>query len=76
MAVDMELVKLAVDGYHGKVEKYSTADSQEALRNALIEMNGGSTKLDYKKIRSGECAEMFALVEEILGRTVQEGLMS
>ena len=75
MAVDMELVKLAVDGYHGKVEKYSTADSQEALRKALVEMNGGSTKLDYKKIRSGEYAEMFALVEEILGRTVQEGLM-
>ena len=69
-----DIVKLAVDGYHGSVEKYSVPQSQDALRNALIEANGGSTKLDYKKIRDGECKGLFALVEEILRQTVVEGL--
>lgn len=69
-----DIVKLAVDGYRGSVEKYSVPQSQEALRNALIEANGGSTKLDYKKIRDGECKGLFTLVEEILRRTVVEGL--
>lgn len=69
-----DIVKLAVDGYHGSVEKYSVPQSQDALRNALIEANGGSTKLDYKKIRDGECKGLFTLVEEILRQTVVEGL--
>lgn len=70
----VEVVKLAVDAYKGKVEKYSVDQSQEALRNALIQANNGSTKLDYKAIRDGKCKELFALVETILSRTVIEGL--
>ena len=69
-----DIVKLAVDGYRGSVEKYSVSQSQDALRNARIEANGGSTKLDYKKIRDGECKGLFTLVEEILKQTVVEGL--
>lgn len=42
-----EIVKLAVDAYKGNVEKYSTKQSQDVLRQALIDANGGSTKLDY-----------------------------
>lgn len=72
---DMDnIVKLAVDGYKGRVEKYSVAQSQEALRQALIEVNNGSTKLDYKAIRDGKCAGLFALVETILSQTVVDGL--
>lgn len=74
MAEMNEIVKLAVDGYKGAVEKYSVKESQEALRQALIEANGGSTKLNYKAIRDGKCAGLFSLVEEILSRTVVEGL--
>lgn len=69
-----DIVKVAVDGYKGKVEKYSVAQSQELLMKALVEANGGSTVLDYKKIRDGKCNGLFTLIEEILSKTVVEGL--
>lgn len=69
-----EIIKTAVDAYHGNVQKYSVGESQDALRNALIELNGGSTKLDYRRVRDGQCNGMFALIEQILGRTVVDGL--
>lgn len=74
MAEMKDIIKLAVDAYHGNVENYSVKQSQEVLRQALIEANGGSTTLDYKKIRDGKCSGLFALIEEILSRTVVEGL--
>lgn len=74
MAEMKEIVKLAIDAYKGNVEKYSVAQSQDVLRQALIEANGGSTTLDYKKIRDGKCTGLFTLIEEILSRTVVEGL--
>lgn len=74
MADMKEFVKLAVDAYKGNVEKYSVGQSQEVLRQALIEANGGSTKLDYKAIRDGKCNGLFTLIEETLSRTVVEGL--
>lgn len=74
MAEMNDVVKLAVDAYKGKVEKYSAGDTQETLRKALIEANGGSTVLDYRKIRDGKCNGLFTLIEEILSRTVTEGL--
>ena len=69
-----DIVKVAVDAYRGNVEKYSVGQSQDLLRQALIEANGGSTVLDYKKIRDGKCAGLFTLLEETLSRTVVEGL--
>lgn len=69
-----EIVKLAVDAYKGTVEKYSAKQSQEVLHQALVEANGGSTRLDYKAIRDGKCTGLFTLIEEILSRTVVEGL--
>lgn len=69
-----DIVKIAVDGYKGKVEKYSVSQAQELLRKAAIEANGGSTVLDYKKIRDGKCNGLFSFIEEILSRTVVEGL--
>lgn len=74
MAEIKDIVKLAVDSYKGRVEKYSVADSQKLLKEALIKANGGSTILDYKKIRDGECPGLFSLVEQILTNTVVEGL--
>lgn len=75
MADITNLIKMGVDAYHGVAPaNYSVHDSTETLREALIEMNGGSTKLDYKKLRDGQYNGMFTLVEEILKRTVPEGL--
>ena len=62
MAIDSNLVKLALDGYKGHVAgDYSVNDTQEALRKALVEANGGSTKLDIKALRDGSCSKVFAL---------------
>ncbi len=69
-----EIVKVAVDAYHGNVKKYSVGQSQDVLRKALVDANGGSTTLNYKNIRDGKCNGLFALVEEILSRTAIEGL--
>lgn len=69
-----EIVKVAVDAYHGKVQKYSVGESQDVLRQALIEMNDGETKLNPRKLRGAKGDEMFALIEEILKQTVVEGL--
>jgi len=76
MADMKDIVKVAVDNFHGNVENYSTAQSNELLREALIEANGGSTTLSYKNIRDGKCNGLFALIEEVLSRTVVEGLQS
>lgn len=64
------IVKLAIDAYKGKVEKYSVAQSQEALRQVLIEANGGSSKVDYRAIRDGRANGLFSIVEEILKITI------
>lgn len=66
-----DIVKLAIDAYHGNTMKYSVAESNDVLREALIDMNGGSTKLDYKSMRRHP--EMFDLIETILANTVVEG---
>lgn len=76
MADMNEIVRVAVDNYHGCVSKYSAAQANELLYKALIEANNGNTKLDYKSIRDGKCNGVFALVEEILAHTVPEGLQS
>ena len=74
MADMKDIVKLAVDNYHGRVTKYSTDEANELLRQALIEANGGSSTLDIRAIRDGKCNGLFALIETILGTTVLDGL--
>lgn len=69
-----ELVRLALDAHKGSIERYSMGEAQETLRQALIEANGGSTKIDLRAIRDGKCNGVFALVEEILKVSVPEGL--
>lgn len=63
------IVKIAVDGYYGVVDTYSVRDSQDTVRKALIEANGGDTKLDVRRIRDGKCGELFAIIEEVLKQT-------
>ncbi len=69
-----EIVKLAIDAYHGNVEKYSVSQSMDVLRQALVEKNNGKTYLDYKDIRDGKCQGLFTLIETILSNTVVTGL--
>lgn len=74
MAEINDIVRVAVDAYHGNVNKYSVNDSMELLREAMIQANNGSTKLDYKAIRDGKCNGLFTIIEEILHRTISEGI--
>ncbi len=75
MAEMNDIVKLAVDLYKGEVKKYSASEANDVLYQALVELNGGSTKLDYKAIRDGKCQGLFALIEQVLSKTVVEGLV-
>jgi len=74
MATKNEIVRLGVDTYKNRVVgNFSKNESLEALRQSFIDLNGGSTKLDYKALRRNG-AEMFEIIEEILEKTVLEGL--
>ena len=74
MATREDFVKLALDSRNnrGDATKYSKQDSQAALREALIEMNGGSTKIDARSMRSGRAAEMYAVVEEVIQTSIND----
>lgn len=74
MSEHNDIVRLAVDAYRGVTTKYSVGESMDTLRQALIDANGGHTTLDYKAIRDGKCNGLFSIVEEILSRTIVEGL--
>lgn len=74
MADYQDIIKLGIDAYRGTTGKFSAHESLDVLRQALIDANGGSSKLNYKKIRDGECGGLFSIVEEILARTIVDGL--
>lgn len=69
-----DIIKLAIDTYKGVSTAYAEGNPNEVIRNALIEANGGSTKISYKAMRDGKCAGLFALIEEMINKTVIEGL--
>lgn len=61
-----EIVKLALDLRRGTVQKYSVSEGKDVLLKALIDLNGGSTKLNYRDYRSGKLGELFSVVEQIV----------
>lgn len=69
-----KLVRLAIDTYKGVPSAFSEGNPTEVIRNALIEANGGATKITMKQMRDGGCKKLFALVEELIIATVLEGL--
>lgn len=73
--MEKDLIQIAVDSYRGHMAgNYSVDDGMKTLREALIEANGGSTTLDYRAVRDGKCSGVFAILEEIINKTVIEGL--
>lgn len=68
-----DIISLAVDAYKGVVpSNYNIGEANEAVRKALIDLNGGSDKLTYKSFR--DHPELYAVIEEIITRTTLEGL--
>lgn len=75
--MENNFVKLAVDTYKGAISgNYSQGESLDTLHKALVEMNGGSTKLNYKNIRDGKCQGMFAIIETVIQQTSENDLSS
>lgn len=75
MATVNEIVRLAVDTYKGTpANGYSVSQSQDVLREALIEANNGKTYLDKRDVRDGKCGNLFAIIEETITKTVIDGL--
>lgn len=69
-----KLIKLAVDTVKGVPSAFSEGNPSDVIRNALIEANGGSAKIDVKAMRKGNKGEFFELVEQLIVATVLEGL--
>lgn len=74
MSENANIVKLAVDGYKNRVQKYSVADSQDTVRKALIEANNGKTTLDLRDMRDGKCSNVFSIVEQTIDAAVIDDL--
>lgn len=68
-----DTVKLAIDAIQGKVTgNYTKDQTAETLRQALIEANGGSTKVNIKKFYRGH--KVFEIIEEIIPYISHDGL--
>jgi len=70
------VVKLGLDLYHGTVQTEFTngKDAEATLREALIEANGGSDKIDLRAMRDNRSGKLFAIIEQIIEIVVNEGL--
>lgn len=68
----MELLQVMIDAAKGiYAENYTKGQTSEAIRNALIEANGGSKKLDMKTFYRG--SKLYSLVEELIPTIIDEG---
>lgn len=68
-----EILEQAIRVVKGEVSgEFSKAQENEGMRNALIELNGGSTKISPKTFHRG--TQLFALVEELIPTIIDEGL--
>lgn len=67
-----ELVKLMLDYRHGCVQQFSKDEARETIRQALIDANGGSTKLSYKSFRNNP--QMYTIIETLIDQVRSEGL--
>lgn len=69
-----EILAVAIDAVRGITGEFSTKQRSDELRNAFIEMNGGSTKISPKTFHRGN--PLFELVQELLPVIVEEGIQS
>ena len=69
-----ELKRISIDVRNGAVGgNYSVTQGSDLLRQALIEANGGSTVIDYKRMRKNGPA-IFEILEVLLPTNILEGL--
>ena len=68
----MELLQVMIDAVKGtSPENYTKGQTSEVIRKALIEANGGSTKINIKNFYRG--SQVYALIEELIPTIIDEG---
>ncbi len=68
----MDVLSVMIGAVKGiSMENYSKGQTSEAIRNALIEMNGGSKKINPKTFYRG--SELYATVQELIPTIINEG---
>ena len=73
--MDNKILTVAIDAVKGRsMGNYTAADTSESLRNAFIEMNGGSTKISPKTFYKG--TPLYALVQELIPVIIEEGIQA
>lgn len=71
--MDNKILTVAIDAVRGRsMGNYTAADASDALRNAFIELNGGSTKISPKTFYKG--TPLFALAQELIPVIIEEGI--
>lgn len=69
--MDNNILTVAIDAIRGNISEYSKGEQSVSLRNAFIELNGGSEKINPKTFRPGNA--LFDLVQEIIPVMIDEG---
>lgn len=68
-----DIISVALDCIKGKVAgNYSVSEVKESLRQALVDLNGGSTKINIKNFHRGN--ELFSVIEELIPAMIEAGL--
>lgn len=68
-----DILAVAIDAVRGKVAgNYTAGETADSLRQAMIELNGGSTKINVKTFHRGNA--LYQLIEELIPVMIEEGL--
>jgi len=68
----MEVLQVMIDTIKGTgSQEFSKAETSEAIRNALIEANGGSNKVSLKTCYRG--SQIYSLIQELIPVIIDEG---
>lgn len=71
--MDNTILTVAIDAIKGRsMGNYTAVDTSNALRNAFVELNGGSTKISPKTFYKG--TPLFSLVQELIPVIIEEGI--
>ena len=65
------LLQVMISAIKGNTGEYTKGQASEAIRAALIEMNGGSKKINMKNFYRG--SELYNLVQELIPVLIEEG---
>lgn len=69
-----DILSVAIDAVRGVNGNFSAKQTSDELREAFVELNGGSTKINPKTFYRGN--ELFELVQELIPTIIEEGINS